>query len=363
MPADDEEAVVNQLQRQIDPLREGWTEQAVIAEVTVKEGFGLNYRVETLDGITANCVYRVTDPDREQRMYVCLDEHLENETWSDLDLTENDLFICRDTALDDTQAANFERMDEMFRTWGVPQARTVNAHYGEWGANTIPHMLARDQTYFICWRLPDELAKGVHHDWHPKPYGHFGCILDELPGHPEMYVALAVPHRPNNNLYLPDGSSFLVNRDAYKDDVDHFWRHTTFRSESPVNDIEGAAQSGARQLRIGLGSLFFGCVHTHEQRLAELSLDEFDRVMARIDELTAAYPKRSCSYDQIAEYARNRSQVSLGPVRLRGATLELRYRGHSEIPLSVYLFEDDGDGVSQEFVEIDAVDGEGRISV
>jgi len=264
---------------------------------------------------------------------------------------------------DDIQAANFERMDGMFRTWGVPQARTVNAHYGEWGANTIDRMLARDQTYFICWRLPDELAKGVHHDWHPKPYGHFGCILDELPGHPEMYVALAVPHRPNNNLHLPGGSSFLVNRDAYKDDVDHFWRHTTFRSESPVNDIEGAAQSGARQLRIGLGSRFFGCVHTHEQRLAELSLDEFDRVLTRIDELTAAYPKRPNSYDQIAQYAKNRSQVSFGPVRLRRAALELQYRGHSEIPLSVYLFEDDGDGVSQELVEIDTVDGEGRISL
>ena len=106
MPADDEEAVVNQLQRQIDPLREGWTEQAVIAEVTVKEGFGLNYRVETLDEITANCVYRVTDPGRQQTIYACLDEHLETETWEGLDLTENDLFICRDTALDDTQAAN-----------------------------------------------------------------------------------------------------------------------------------------------------------------------------------------------------------------------------------------------------------------
>jgi len=106
VPADDEEAVVNQLQRQIDPLREGWTEEAVIAEVAVKEGFGLNYRVETLDGITANCVYRVTDPDRQQTIYACLDEHLETETWEGLDLTENDLFICRDTALDDTQAAN-----------------------------------------------------------------------------------------------------------------------------------------------------------------------------------------------------------------------------------------------------------------
>jgi len=264
---------------------------------------------------------------------------------------------------DDIQAGNFDRIDEMFRSWGVPQARTVNAHYGEWGTNAIPHMCARSQTCFMCWRLPDELAKGVHKDWRPKPYGHFGCILDELPGHPEMYVALAVPHRPNNNLYLPDGSSFLVNRDAYKDDVDHFWRHTTFRRESPTNHIEGAAQSGARQLRIGLSSLFFGCIHTHEQRLAELSLDEFDRVLTRIDELTAAYPKHFTSYDRIAQYARNRAHVSLGPVSLRGAALELRYRGHSEIPLSVHLLEDDGDDISQEFVEIPAVAGEETVSV
>ena len=264
---------------------------------------------------------------------------------------------------DDVQEENFRRVDEIFRKWGVPQARTVNAHYGEWGKNAIPHLRARGQTYVMCWRLPDELAKGVHQDWRPKPYGHFGCISDELPGHPEIYLVTSTPHRPADNIYLPDGRSFLVSRDAYKDDVDHLWRHTTFRRESPENDIEGAARSGARQMRIGLDSLCFGCIHTHEQRLAELSLDELDRMLTRIDDLTAAYPKRFRSFDQIARYAKNRASVTLASAELRAGRIQLRCRGHSEIPLLLYLFEDEGEGVSYELAEIPAVNGECTVSI
>jgi len=100
------DAVTEQLQRRIDPLREGWSEEAVIAEVALKEGFGLNCRVEEIAELTANSVYRVTDPEREQAFYICLDDEMAEATWRSLDLTEGDLLICRDVALDDTKLAN-----------------------------------------------------------------------------------------------------------------------------------------------------------------------------------------------------------------------------------------------------------------
>jgi len=90
-----------------DPLLKGWTLENVIAEVALKEaGFGLNYQIGRVESITTNAVWKVRDPDREQRFLICLDEAIENETVRALDLTREDLFICRDRALDDTLAAN-----------------------------------------------------------------------------------------------------------------------------------------------------------------------------------------------------------------------------------------------------------------
>jgi len=99
-------AVSEELQRQIDPLRDGWTEEAVIAEVALKEGFGLNYRLSEVDGPEENTVYRVVDPDKDQTLFICLDEKLHDEAWQALPLKEEVLFVCRDVALTDTQAAN-----------------------------------------------------------------------------------------------------------------------------------------------------------------------------------------------------------------------------------------------------------------
>jgi len=104
--ADDEAAVREQLQQQLEPLKEGWTEEAVIAEIALKEGFGLTYGTERVEGVTQNVVYRVTDPDRSEGVYVCLDERLSDGTWRGLKLSGEDLFVCRDRAITDTQAAN-----------------------------------------------------------------------------------------------------------------------------------------------------------------------------------------------------------------------------------------------------------------
>jgi adenine-specific DNA-methyltransferase len=89
-----------------DPLVDGWKPERVIWEVALKEGFGLNCRVERLEGTTVNTVWRVTDPDKEQSFRICLDATLDPGAIRSLDLGRDDLFICRDIALDDSLAAN-----------------------------------------------------------------------------------------------------------------------------------------------------------------------------------------------------------------------------------------------------------------
>jgi len=89
------------------PMMPGWTANGVIAEVALKEGFGLNMAVEPIDRVPGTRAYRVSDPDMGQVFHICLDDALPANLPLLLGLTPEDSFICLDSALDDTKAANF----------------------------------------------------------------------------------------------------------------------------------------------------------------------------------------------------------------------------------------------------------------
>jgi adenine-specific DNA-methyltransferase len=118
------DAYAQQMEMFRDPLVDGWTAENVIYEVALKEGYGLNCQISPLplgepvlseaeggpgpalseaEGVRA---YRVTDPDRDQSFTICLDDHIDLADLSGLDLSPDDIFVCRDVALDDQAAAN-----------------------------------------------------------------------------------------------------------------------------------------------------------------------------------------------------------------------------------------------------------------
>jgi len=100
------DAYAEQMALFTDPLVDGWQPEGVIWEVALKEGYGLDSRVERLPGLAANTVYRVSDPARGQSFTICLDARLDVAALRALHLGKDDLFVCRDAALDDAQAAN-----------------------------------------------------------------------------------------------------------------------------------------------------------------------------------------------------------------------------------------------------------------
>jgi adenine-specific DNA-methyltransferase len=100
------DAYAQQMDLFADPLVDGWTAENVIYEVALKEGYGLNCRMERIEVEGVNAIYRVTDPDREQSFIICLDSAIRLEDFSALNLEKEDLFVCRDVALDDEAAAN-----------------------------------------------------------------------------------------------------------------------------------------------------------------------------------------------------------------------------------------------------------------
>lgn len=102
----DSAALVKQMEAFNDPLIQGWKPENLLYEIAIKEGFSLNIQAEHIEKVKGQEVHRVTDPDREQFFYLCLDDKLNIENLSSLKIKQDDLFICRDVALDDTAAAN-----------------------------------------------------------------------------------------------------------------------------------------------------------------------------------------------------------------------------------------------------------------
>lgn len=103
----DAEALAKQMELMNDPLVENWTPESVLYEVAMKEaGYGLSVTAEHVADVKKQDVQRVTDPEREQSFYLCLDDKISLDALAPLKLTQDDLFICRDNALDDTTAAN-----------------------------------------------------------------------------------------------------------------------------------------------------------------------------------------------------------------------------------------------------------------
>jgi adenine-specific DNA-methyltransferase len=94
-----------QMEMLADPLIKGWKEEDVIYEVALKEGYGLNVHVTAVHELPLR-VYLVTDPDKGQGFYISLVDKIKPKDLKALNFKKDDLFICRDLALDDETAAN-----------------------------------------------------------------------------------------------------------------------------------------------------------------------------------------------------------------------------------------------------------------
>jgi len=103
---DKPDAYAQQMGLFTDPLVDGWLAENVIYEVALKEGYGPNCRIEPVASVEENTVHQVTDTDKEQSFYICLDSDILLSSLTPLNLEKEDAFICRDVALDDEAAAN-----------------------------------------------------------------------------------------------------------------------------------------------------------------------------------------------------------------------------------------------------------------
>jgi len=107
------DSYADQMALYADPLVKGWKAEDVIWEVAIKQGYSLSSRIEKDKNLNGNTIWRVIDGERGQSFRICLDDKLTLAVVKKLDLTQGDLFVCRDSALDDTAAANLALQCEL----------------------------------------------------------------------------------------------------------------------------------------------------------------------------------------------------------------------------------------------------------
>lgn len=100
------EGYIKQMEAFVDTLVPGWQPEDVIWEVALREGFPLTSKLAPAGNSAPSGSWRVTDPDTGRAFTICLSDRIDLEQAKRLGLNKSDLFVCRDTALDDTVAAN-----------------------------------------------------------------------------------------------------------------------------------------------------------------------------------------------------------------------------------------------------------------
>ena len=234
---------------------------------------------------------------------------------------------------EDELREHFSRVDAKFAGWGVTPSHTLNCHFYECGVNALPFLHERG---WRCMMTEVRFGRGYRdpeaRTWFPKPYGHFGYILDEMPDYPEFFDALSQYNPPQG---LAGGVDFLGGK-------------TVFWHESMHSNLEGAIDHGAAMIARGLDNLVFGVLMTHEQRIASLGGDEWRAILHGVIREIEGYEKIFALYDEVSEYARARHGVDLARATFRegDGTLECALTGEVDRELLLHVFtEEEGEVV------------------
>ena len=106
----DEKVLKEQIKLFESPLIEKYKDEDVIYEYIIKEGYDLNSTIEKMN-IPSNIIYKVTDGDKS--FYICLDKIIQKDIITETKITANDILICMDSALDDSQKTNLSKQCDL----------------------------------------------------------------------------------------------------------------------------------------------------------------------------------------------------------------------------------------------------------
>lgn len=106
---DSQNKLFDEFEKNQIPLVNGWKAENVLTEIILKQGFALDCTKEKVDSFKKNTIWKITDSadavSKKIKLYVCLDNSIEEETIKNLTLNDDEKFICLDAAIDDSAYA------------------------------------------------------------------------------------------------------------------------------------------------------------------------------------------------------------------------------------------------------------------
>ena len=234
----------------------------------------------------------------------------------------------------------FQQEDEFYRWLGVNPCHVAVCHYGDMGVRGLPYLKQRRRTFIrtpthVGVRRADQcLTDAGGGYW---PYDSTARFYDVLPDDNDFYIF----------------GSFNVRHLA-----DFLTGATISLRESPLNDVEKAAERAAFQMRNGLGDGFFADVLTHEQKLGVLTLEEWDRILIRTAEKTSRFEKIFSHHDDIAAYLKSKDGTWLARTEAPNGEVLCALSGRAERPLRLSLFVDVDGGAERRYVDVPAFEGQ-----
>ncbi len=263
----------------------------------------------------------------------------------------------------------FARLDAIWAKRGIRPARSVNSHWHNPAPSALPFLKERGQTFLMSGSLFGiSLMDSEAYEWRMGPYGatgssrwgRAGCVLDYPPIPPGvpgvatgdfLCVESSWGRRGTREHRVEDPGDFLCTESV-----------SDPGSGRRRNNIEVAAQRLAQRLRVGLDSMFFGLLMTHEQHLSVLTEPELEALLSEADRLTSSYEKEFVGHDHVAEYAQAKLESHLAEGNVDGAgRVSLKLTGRAMVPLRLYVFRDEGERRLHRYQEVPVFDGEAEV--
>ena len=249
--------------------------------------------------------------------------------------------------LDDaTVERNFARMDEAFARAGIRHGRILNAHFGEIGWRAVPRFLARGVDLACNNSVVGQLYGNQPH-WRPRPYGargtngRHGIVIDRCPQHPGLtLVGCGASHV---------GTSHMR--------TDVLSGHVPFLGESEQPRLREAADRGIANVRLGLDSLAFGKIMTHEERIDAISPDDWETVVTSIVRGLDGWDAEFAAREHVSVVCKGLLDSALVHAHAADGMLHCELCGATDSPSPLTIWENEGEACTRRVVQVEPFDG------
>ncbi|NOZ23928.1 MAG: hypothetical protein GXP25_22865 [Planctomycetes bacterium] len=241
---------------------------------------------------------------------------------------------------------NFERMDDAFAKAGIRHSRIINAHFGEIGWRAVPRFLARGVDLSTNNSVVGQLY-GMQPLWRPRPYGvrgpngRAGLVIDRCPQHPGlMFVGMSPSHL---------GRTHMV--------TDILSGHVPFLTEAEAPKLREAADRAIANVKLGLDSLAYGVIMTHEERIDAISLDDWETVVNWTMKGLADCDFEPTGREHVSVIVKRLFDSALVHANVTDNVIHCELCGRTDGPSPLTIWENEGDGCKRRRVEVGQFDG------